>query len=121
MSADTPKPCEKTTLSPAEELRQRMDVARRGGHEKYHMRLHEAGKLFVRERLDRLLDPGTMVEEGLLARCVDGDLAADAVVTVTGKIGGRHVAIMANDMTVKAGARGRLTIQKIQDPKSTPL
>ena len=90
MSADTPTPSEKTTLSPAEELRQRMDVARRGGHEKYHMRLHEAGKLFVRERLDRLIDPGTMVEEGLLARCVDGDLAADAVVTVTGKIGGRH-------------------------------
>jgi acetyl-CoA carboxylase carboxyltransferase component len=114
MSADTPTPSEKTKLSPAEELRQRMDVARRGGHEKYHIRLHEAGKLFVRERLDRLLDPGTMVEEGLLARCVDGDLAADAVVTVTGKIGGRPVAIMANDMTVKAGAWGRLTIQKIQ-------
>jgi acetyl-CoA carboxylase carboxyltransferase component len=91
-----------------------MDAIQRGGHEKYHQKLREGGKLFVRERLARLLDPDSMVEEGLLARCVEDGLPADAVVTVTGKIDGRPVAVMANDMTVKAGAWGRLTIQKIQ-------
>ena len=55
-----------------------------------------------------------MVEEGALARCADDGLPADAVVTVTGKIGGRPVCVMANDMTVKAGTWGRTTIQKIQ-------
>jgi acetyl-CoA carboxylase carboxyltransferase component len=96
------------------DLLQRMEAIQRGGHEKYHQKLREGGKLFVRERLARLLDPDSMVEEGLLARCMDDGLPADAVVTVTGKIGGRPVAVMANDMTVKAGAWGRLTIQKIQ-------
>ncbi|MBI2157479.1 MAG: acyl-CoA carboxylase subunit beta, partial [Candidatus Rokubacteria bacterium] len=96
------------------ELRERIDAIQRGGHEKYHQKLREGGKLFVRERLARLLDPDSLVEEGLLARCVEDGLPADAVVTVTGRIGGRPVAVMANDMTVKAGAWGRLTIQKIQ-------
>ena len=96
------------------DLLQRMEAIRRGGQEKYHQKLREEGKLFVRERLARLLDPGSMVEDGLLARAADEGLPADAVVTLTGTIGGRPVAVMANDMTVKAGAWGRLTIQKIQ-------
>jgi methylmalonyl-CoA decarboxylase subunit alpha len=96
------------------ELIRRLEVARRGGRDEYHARLREEGKLFVRERLRRLLDPDSIVEEGALARCADGGLAADAVVTVTGKIGGRPVAVMANDMTIKAGTWGRTTIQKIQ-------
>ena len=100
------------TLDP--ELIERMAAIQRGGQEKYHQKLRDEGKPFARERLARLLDPGTMVEEGLFARCADEGLPADAVVTVTGKIAGRPVCVMANDMTVKAGAWGRLTIQKIQ-------
>jgi len=96
------------------DLLRRIETIQRGGAEKYHQKLRDEGKLFARDRLAQLLDPGSMVEDGLLARVSDPGLPADAVVTVTGKVGGRPVAVMANDMTVKAGAWGRLTIQKIQ-------
>jgi acetyl-CoA carboxylase carboxyltransferase component len=62
--------------------------------------------------LDILLDPGSFVEDGLLAR-VEEDLPADAVITGIGKIDGRPVAVIANDFTVKAGTWGRRTYQKI--------
>lgn len=101
-------------MSLHDDLMARLAAIERGGHEKYHEKLRAEGKLFARERLRRLLDPDSMVEDGALARCVDGDLPADAVITVTGTIGGRRVCVMANDMTVKAGAWGRLTVQKIQ-------
>jgi 3-methylcrotonyl-CoA carboxylase beta subunit len=42
----------------AEELRTRLEQVRRGGPEKYHQRHTAQGKLFVRERINRLLDPG---------------------------------------------------------------
>ncbi|MDP2701781.1 MAG: carboxyl transferase domain-containing protein, partial [Candidatus Rokubacteria bacterium] len=101
-------------MSLDEELIRRLEAVRQGGRPEYHAKLGAEDKLFVRERLHRLLDPDSMVEEGALARCADDGLPADAVVTVTGKIGGRPVCIMANDMTVKAGTWGRTTIQKIQ-------
>src|SRR3990170_2482693 len=101
-------------MSLDEELIRRLEGVRQGGRPEYHAKLRAEDKLFVRERLHRLLDPDSMVEEGALARCADDGLAADAVVTVTGKIGDRSVCVMANDMTVKAGTWGRTTIQKIQ-------
>ncbi len=101
-------------MSRDEELIRRLEAVRQGGRPEYHAKLQVENKYFVRERLRRLLDPDSMVEEGALARWVDEGLPADAVVTVTGKIGGRPVCVMANDMTVKAGTWGRTTIQKIQ-------
>ena len=101
-------------MSLDEELIQRLEVVRRGGRAEYHAKLQEEKKSFVRDRLRRLLDPDSMVEEGAFARWADEGLPADAVVTVTGKIGGRPVCVMANDMTVKAGTWGRTTVQKIQ-------
>ncbi|MPY92782.1 MAG: acyl-CoA carboxylase subunit beta [Acidimicrobiia bacterium] len=76
-------------------------------------KLARQGKLFVRERLDLLLDPGSFVEDGLLANAAAGDLPADGVVTGTGTIDGRTVAVMANDPTVKAGSWGARTVEKI--------
>ena len=78
-------------------------------------KLARQGKLFVRERLDLLLDPGSFVEDGLLvnAGAPTGDLPADGVVTGTGTIDGRPVAVMANDPTVKAGSWGARTVEKI--------
>src|SRR5438128_12011594 len=93
-----------------EDLRRRLDVARAGGDKRYHDRLKEQNKLFVRERLDRIMDPGWSFEDGLLARHVDGNLPADAVVTVVGHIGGRPGCVIANDITVKAGKLGDRTI-----------
>ena len=84
-----------------------------GGPARYHEKLREQGKLFVRERLRRLLDEGSFVEDGLLARCEDPELAADAVVTGIGRIGGRTVCVMASDSTVKAGSWGARTVEKI--------
>ena len=106
-----PKPGSSGT--PDEDLRARLEKAKAGGDPRYHAKLREQGKLFVRERLDRILDPGWSFEDGLLARHVDGNLPADAVVTVVGTIDGRPVCVIANDMTVKAGTWGLRTFQKI--------
>ncbi|OUM98355.1 MAG: carboxylase [Firmicutes bacterium ZCTH02-B6] len=84
-----------------------------GGPRQYHEKLRQQGKMFVRERLAKLLDPGSFVEDGLLARCEDPGLPADAVVTGIGRINGRTVCIMASDATVKAGTWGARTVEKI--------
>jgi acetyl-CoA carboxylase carboxyltransferase component len=69
-------------------------------------------KLPARERLALLLDPGSFVEDGLLATACDEDLPADAVITGTGTVDGRPVAVIAHDPTVKAGSWGRRTVEK---------
>ena len=97
-----------------EELAQAMERARSGGAPKYHDKLAEQNKLFVRERLGLLLDSAEdFVEDGLLVNALAGDLPADGVVTGVGTIDGRPVAIMANDSTVKAGSWGARTVEKI--------
>ena len=97
-----------------EELLRLEAEVKRGGVEKYHKAAAEAGKLFVRERLRLLLDEGSdQLEDGLFANLLAGDLPADGVVTGLGRIGGRTVAFMANDSTVKAGSWGARTVEKI--------
>ena len=76
-------------------------------------KLAQQGKLFVRDRLDILLDPGSFVEDALLANTSAADLPADGVVTGVGTIDGRPVCVMANDPTVKAGSWGARTVEKI--------
>jgi acetyl-CoA carboxylase carboxyltransferase component len=96
-----------------EELRTRLTEALSGGAPKYHEKNAADGKRFARERLALLLDADSFVEDGLLANTLAGDLPADGVVTGTGKVGGRTVAVMANDSTVKAGSWGARTVEKI--------
>ncbi|HEY7873516.1 MAG TPA: carboxyl transferase domain-containing protein, partial [Actinomycetota bacterium] len=97
-----------------EQLPDVIERVKAGGAQKYHDKLADQGKLFVRERLALLLDSvDEFVEEGLLVNALAGDLPADGVVTGVGKIGGRSVAIMANDATVKAGSWGARTVEKI--------
>ena len=97
------------------EQRYRQERARiEQGHVKYREKLKEEGKLFVRDRLKLLLDPGTEFQEDFLfARNQEPDTPADGVVTGVGTVGGRTVCVMANDYTVKAGSWGEKTIQKI--------
>jgi acetyl-CoA carboxylase carboxyltransferase component len=76
-------------------------------------KLAEQGKLFVRDRLARLLDDGSFVEDGLLANALADNLPADGVVTGVGRVDGRPVCVMANDTTVKAGSWGARTVEKI--------
>ncbi|MCK4614432.1 MAG: acyl-CoA carboxylase subunit beta, partial [Thermoplasmata archaeon] len=90
-----------------------MDKIKKGGAEKYHLKLQETGKLFVRDRLELLLDPGFQLEDGMFANVTEEALPADGVVTVIGQINGRTVCVMANDSTVKAGSWGKNTVEKI--------
>jgi acetyl-CoA carboxylase carboxyltransferase component len=97
------------------EERLQREIARvRQGHTKYREKLRAEGKLFVRDRLALLLDPGTAFQEDwLLARSDEPDTPADGVVTGIGTILGRPACIMANDYTVKAGSWGEKTVRKI--------
>lgn len=88
--------------------------AQAGGAQKYHEKNTREGKLFCRQRLQLLFDPGSeFVEDGLLANNQAADLPADGVVTGIGRVHGRPVAVMANDSTVKAGSWGARTVEKI--------
>jgi acetyl-CoA carboxylase carboxyltransferase component len=98
---------------PFARFREAAAAAQRGGPDRYHDKLQTQNKLFVRDRVDLLLDPGSFVEDGLLANALAADLAADGVVTGRGTIDGRPVAVIANDPTVKAGSWGRLTVEKM--------
>ncbi len=84
-----------------------------GGPARHHEKASEQGKLPVRERVARLLDPDSFAEEALLANWQEDGLGADGVVTGLGRISGRPVALMANDPTVKAGSWGPKTVEKI--------
>jgi acetyl-CoA carboxylase carboxyltransferase component len=84
-----------------------------GGAERYHAANTAKGKLFARERIARLLDEGSFVEDGLYANNLAEGLPADGVITGIGRIEGRDVCLMANDSTVKAGSWGARTVEKI--------
>jgi acetyl-CoA carboxylase carboxyltransferase component len=100
--------------SQRERIAAAVEATLRGGASKYHQKLAEQGKLFVRERLGLLLDDAEgFAEDGLLVNALAGDLPADGVVTGVGQIDGRAVAVMANDPTVKAGSWGARTVEKI--------
>jgi acetyl-CoA carboxylase carboxyltransferase component len=90
-----------------------LETALAGGPQRHHEKTAEQGKLPVRERVERLLDTGSFVEEAALANWDQEGLGADGVVTGLGTIDGRHVALMANDPTVKAGSWGPKTVEKI--------
>jgi acetyl-CoA carboxylase carboxyltransferase component len=96
-----------------ERLDEAVSQALGGGPAKYHEKLAERGKLFVRDRIRLLIDEGSLVEDGLLARNEDADLAADGVVTGRATIDGRPVMVIANDPTVKAGSWGKVTVEKM--------
>src|SRR5437762_9910755 len=89
------------------------DRALQGNLERQREKLASQNKLFVRDRLARLRDVGSFVEEPLLANALAGDLPADGVVTGVGRVDGRPVCVMANDPTVKAGSWGARTVEKI--------
>ena len=77
---------------------------------------HDQGKLTARERIGRLLDPDTpWFEIGLLVAydLYDGQAPSAGVVTGVGMVSGRHVVIIANDATVKAGSWWPETIKKM--------
>jgi acetyl-CoA carboxylase carboxyltransferase component len=90
-----------------------VEAALAGGPERHHAKTAEQGKLPVRERVARLVDPESFAEEALLANWEQEGLGADGVVTGLALVGGRKICLMANDPTVKAGSWGPKTVEKI--------
>jgi propionyl-CoA carboxylase beta subunit len=95
------------------DLKDALDRARAGGPARHHEKSEQQGKLPVRDRVERLIDQGSFAEEALLANWEQEGFGADGVVTGMATVGGRPVALMANDPTVKAGSWGPKTVEKI--------
>jgi acetyl-CoA carboxylase carboxyltransferase component len=99
----------------AKELEERMARARQGGGAEARARHESRGKLFVRDRVAKLLDPGTaFLELSPLAawEMYDGAAPGAGIVTGVGVIHGREVMVVANDATVKGGTYFPLTVKK---------
>ena len=97
------------------ELRERTARVARGGGEKALARHRARGKLTARERVDRLLDPGTaFLELSALAAwgLYDGDAPGAGIVTGIGVVESQECVIVANDATVKGGTYYPLTVKK---------
>ena len=98
-----------------EELRERQSQVRAGGGPALVERHHSRGKLLARERVERLLDPGTpFLELSLFAawEMYDGDAPGAGIVTGIGRVCDREVMIVANDATVKGGTYYPVTVKK---------
>src|SRR5262245_31487442 len=99
----------------AADLKRHLESVKRGGGEESVARHRSRGKLFVRERVDRLLDPGTaFLELSPLAAhgLYDGDAPCAGLVTGIGVVRGRTVMVVANDATVKGGTYYPMTVKK---------
>ncbi|NKB88247.1 MAG: methylcrotonoyl-CoA carboxylase [Acidobacteria bacterium] len=99
----------------AAELRDRLATTRQGGGPKYQERHRSQGKLFVRDRIDELLDPDTpFLELSPLAAdgLYKGAAPSAGVVTGIGRVHGQEVMVVANDATVKGGTYFPMTVKK---------
>jgi len=97
------------------ELRERSAQVARGGGEKSLERHRSRGKLPPRERIDRLVDPGSaFLELNALAawELYDGVAPSAGIVTGIGVVEGRECILVANDATVKGGTYFPLTVKK---------
>jgi 3-methylcrotonyl-CoA carboxylase beta subunit len=86
-----------------------------GGDEKSRARHVARGKLLPRERVTRLLDPGSpFLELGLFAAhgVYDSEIPAAGVIGGVGRVAGRDCMILSNDATVKGGTYYPLTVKK---------
>jgi 3-methylcrotonyl-CoA carboxylase beta subunit len=98
-----------------EKLRADVAQAALGGTEKSRERHTSRGKLLPRERVERLLDPGSpFLEIGQLAACdlYDGEVPGAGMIAGIGRVSGRQVMIVCNDATVKGGTYYPMTVKK---------
>ena len=98
-----------------DDLRQRTAVVRQGGGPAAVEKHTKRGKLFVRERIERLIDPDTpFLEFSTLAATgmYDDDAPGAGLVTGIGVVQGRECLIVANDATVKGGTYYPVTVKK---------
>ena len=98
-----------------DDLRCRLAQARAGGGEEAVRRHRARGKLLARERIERVLDPGSpFLELSPLAACgmYDDEAPSAGIVTGIGSIAGKEVVLVANDATVKGGTYFPMTVKK---------
>jgi 3-methylcrotonyl-CoA carboxylase beta subunit len=98
-----------------DELRARLATVRLGGSESARRKHLDRGKLLARDRVDRLLDPGSpFLELSPLAATgmYDDAVPAAGIVTGVGRISGRECVVVANDATVKGGTYYPITVKK---------
>jgi 3-methylcrotonyl-CoA carboxylase beta subunit len=98
-----------------DDLDEQLKRVREGGGSQAAERHRSRGKLLARERVQRLIDPGSpllelspMAAHGLY----DGAAPGAGIVTAIGRVHGREVVVVANDATVKGGAYFPLTVKK---------
>jgi len=99
----------------AQKLRADVAEAAKGGPEKHRERHLARGKLLPRDRVERLLDPGSpFLEIGQLAACdmYEGEVPGAGIIAGIGRVSGRQVMIVCNDATVKGGTYYPLTVKK---------
>ena len=97
------------------DLREQLARVAQGGGERARERHTERGKLLPRERVDRLLDPGSpFLELSPLAAhgLYDDEAPGAGIVTGIGRVAGRECVIVANDATVKGGTYYPMTVKK---------
>ena len=109
-----------TTAGKIADLQRRRDEAMHAGSERAVERQHAKGKMTARERIERLLDPGSFTELDELARhrATDFGMTAnrpygDGVVAGFGTIDGRPVCVFSQDFTVFGGSLGEVYGEKI--------
>ena len=104
-----------------DELNERLGIVRQGGSERARKKHTDRGKLLVRDRIDRLLDPGSPFLElsalaayGMYGKDDDDAYAVPSasVVAGIGRVSGRECVIVANDATVKGGTYYPMTVKK---------
>src|SRR5690349_14374796 len=104
-----------------QELEARRAKARAMGGEKKLANRRAKGLLDARERIDRLVDPGTFLESGLHATSIFANdaerSAADGKIAGYGKVGGRDVALVSNDFTVMGASSSAINGRKIGQMK----
>lgn len=99
----------------AQDLRARVAQAAQGGSEASRERHSARGKLLPRQRVERLLDPGSpFLEIGQLTAngLYDDEVPGAGLIAGIGRVSGRQCMILANDATVKGGTYYPLTVKK---------
>ncbi|MEW6184798.1 MAG: carboxyl transferase domain-containing protein [Thermodesulfobacteriota bacterium] len=107
------------------ELEARREKARQMGGAERIAKQHGRGRLNARERVEKLLDPGSFIEFGILAQASMPELeklsAADGRICGIGTIQGRKVAVIAQDRTVLGGSGGTIGHRKTDTQRDLAL
>ncbi|HVQ84920.1 MAG TPA: carboxyl transferase domain-containing protein, partial [Mycobacterium sp.] len=115
MTETVPAPIQHTTAEKLAELHARLELAKEPGGEKAAAKRDKKGIPSARARVHALLDPGTFLEVGALARTPNDPnaLYGDGVVTGHGMINGRPVGVFSHDQTVFQGTVGEMFGRKV--------